>query len=221
MDETTKMVSDGLGVEILSGAASFAKNLCAAQKEAGWLKKDKRNSAQKFDYTSSESVVALSKVLAENGIAFLPSFSHAEQNQVGKTRNGQPINQTIGVFEYTLIDSGSGYEKKMQWRVEAFDFGDKGYNKAATVAAKFFLQNLLLIPRGDAPDTDSHGAEYSVAEPAAPDEPGWVSDVMKSISAAETHSDLKAIGANLDWGSLGAHRSRVQGAFTSKQRSLG
>lgn len=86
--------------------------------------------------------------LASRGVALLVSITGAESSRVAETKNGTPIFRTICTFEFRLIDGETGEVATCTWMNEAMDSSDKGFNKAATAALKYWLIKTFMIPTG-------------------------------------------------------------------------
>jgi hypothetical protein len=104
------------------------------------------------------------ELLARENIALFASMTHVQQNRIvtGKDKydNDKDKYHTLAEFSYVLVDSESGETMTCTWFAESDDSNDKGVNKAATAALKYWLLKTFIIPTGDDPDS-SNGAEQS------------------------------------------------------------
>jgi len=104
-----------------------------------------------FNYTfATESDIsdAIRTLLSQNNIACFASMVSHDQKAVGNTL------KTVCTFEFTLACGDTGATHSCLWTGEANDGQDKGYNKAATAAMKYWLLKTFMIPVGEDPDAD-------------------------------------------------------------------
>lgn len=98
--------------------------------------------------TEGDIVEQVRTELAARSVALMVSITGYESNQISETKNGQPIFRTICTFNFALIDGETGEVANAQWVNEAMDSSDKGFNKAATAALKYWLIKTFMIPTG-------------------------------------------------------------------------
>lgn len=109
------------------------------------------NTHFKYSFTSEGDITdAIREHLSKNNIALFSSMKHWEQTPAGNTI------KTICDFEFTLVCADTGMTHVSTWSAEANDSQDKGFNKAATAAMKYWLLKTFMIPTGDDPDADNH-----------------------------------------------------------------
>lgn len=119
--------------------------------------KDAKNDFHKYLYTSDASVYrAVREKMAAEGVAVFASMTGVEQFE-GTTSSGKFKWHTVAHFEFTLADGESGETYTCRWSAEADDQEDKGINKCATAALKYWLLKTFIIPTGDDPDGESLG----------------------------------------------------------------
>jgi hypothetical protein len=133
----------------------LASILAAVEK----LQKDGHNDHFNYDYvTESAAVEHIRKLLAENGVAVIPSVKFAWQAEKEvTTREGPRKNwHSFVIMDYTLLDTESDASIISEgWPGEGMDSGDKGFYKAMTGAQKYFLLKTFMIPTGDDPEKDN------------------------------------------------------------------
>lgn len=126
--------------------------------EINRLPKTATNTHFKYQYTPDVVVYdECRRLLAEKGIAFFASMIGVEQTFSMKTNaNGQSVGEwhSLAHFEFVLVDSESGETKTCAWSAEANDGQDKGVNKCATAALKYWLLKTFIISTGDDPEAD-------------------------------------------------------------------
>lgn len=136
-------------------AALFAK-MARVMSKISRLKKTGKHPTQGYPFATDADVSDLVReLLAEEGIAFLPGLPTVEQRQIGATKSGAPITRSIASFVFTFGCSETGAIYSLPWYAEADDTSDKGINKTATAAVKYFLLKTFLISTGDTPDPDA------------------------------------------------------------------
>lgn len=142
------------------------KNLNLYQKlakitgEVGAIKKGGRNNEQKFDFIEYAAVAGeLRGLFAKYNVLIVPYM----QRSTKQTRT--PITSKYGAqgehvlidFTFVVYNADDPKEKfSVTWTGEATDYGDKGTNKAATSALKYYLMRQFNISeKGEDPDGDS------------------------------------------------------------------
>ena len=122
------------------------------------LGKDKQMTGGRLNYkyvSDAQVYMTVRKLLIEHKIALLASMtgSHQERYELGEY-NGKPQDKfhTRAQFEFILVDSETGDQVACTWESESEDSSDKGLNKCATAALKYWLLKTFLIPTGDDPD---------------------------------------------------------------------
>lgn len=124
------------------------------------LKKSGHNKHFGYEFATDADVSDLVRgALAEEGVAFLPSM-------VGYERSGKSI---VCEWAMRFVDGETGDTVEAQWFSEAMDSQDKGLNKAATAAVKYYLLKTFLISTGDEPDTDADGPVTATPKRSRPD----------------------------------------------------
>lgn len=120
----------------------------------GAIGKDKKNLQQGFMYRGIDQVYnALSPVLAELGIFFVPEvLDMRREERVNK--NGTVLTYTILTMKYTAY-APDGSNVSMTVMGEGMDTGDKGCNKAMSVAMKYAMFQLFCIPTEEMKDPDA------------------------------------------------------------------
>lgn len=149
------------------------KNIYALLAEAagriGAIAKTEENREQHFKFRSIEAITAAAKpVFAELGIGVVPRTISIESEAV-TAKSGARGWRVVVEMGYTLgAPDGSTTEASMFG--EAIDYGDKATSKAAQMAYKYMLTEVLLVGGEDA-DAVTPEAVGSVPEPAKPPSP--------------------------------------------------
>ena len=120
----------------------------------GAIGKDQMNVQQKFKYRGIDQVYnALNPVMAELGIFFCPEVLDMKREE-RETKNGTLLTYTILTMKYTAF-APDGSSISMTVMGEGMDSGDKGCNKAMSVAMKYAMFQLFCIPTEELKDPDA------------------------------------------------------------------
>lgn len=114
------------------------------------LQKDGTNPHFRYEYVTDGAVYdTVRGHLASEGIAIFASMLDVEQHKFSEKQQ-----HTKARFEFVLADGETGETMTCTWFAEALDSQDKGINKCATAALKYWLLKTFIIPTGDDPDGD-------------------------------------------------------------------
>lgn len=120
----------------------------------GTLEKDKRNDFHRYEYASDQVVyTAVRQQLAAEGLALFASMTNVTQDRYTNAKQKE-LWHTVATFEFVIVDGESGETYTCTWQAEAQGDDDKGINKCATAALKYWLLKTFVIPTGDDPDGD-------------------------------------------------------------------
>ena len=120
----------------------------------GAIGKDQMNLQQKFKYRGIDQVYnALNPVLSDLGIFFVPEVLDLKREE-RETKSGTLLTYTILTMKYTVY-APDGSNVCMTVVGEGMDSGDKGCNKAMSVAMKYAMFQLLCIPTEELKDPDA------------------------------------------------------------------
>ena len=136
----------------------------------GAIGKEKKNMQQGFMYRGIDQVYnALNPVMAELGIFFCPEVLDQKREE-RVTKNGTVLTYTLLTMKYTAY-APDGSSVSMTVVGEGMDSGDKGSNKAMSVAMKYAMFQLFCIPTEEMKDPDadvySDVMPRSMRQPAA------------------------------------------------------
>lgn len=169
--------------------------LIKANKLIGAIAKDSENTAQRFKFRGIDEVYnELHPILAECGIVIIPEVVSYEVSE-RPTKNGAALYTRATIRHHFTAEDGSSVSTTVVG--EAMDSGDKGMNKAMSIALKYALFQLFTIPtREDKdPDATTHELVASPAtDPAAKqgDLKGELDEAFRVLGAATSISDLYA-----------------------------
>lgn len=123
----------------------------------GAIGKNKKNSQQGFMFRGIDDVYnSVNPILAECGL-FLTSEVIDQSREERETKSGGRLVYTILTMRYTVWATDGSHVTTVTVG-EGMDSGDKGTNKAMSIAYKYALFQLLCIPTEEAvdPDLESH-----------------------------------------------------------------
>ena len=179
----------------------IAAAIAAAIASTGWVKKD--GSAPWGKFASSEAVLGeVRAAMAANGLAVFcrPAIERVGE-QTSSKGNALQIWQVNNHIDLLHV-SGQRLSTVYPAIVMDADPG-KAVLKGITVSLRYFLQNLLIVPRGDDPEADERPprqadertAEQRQTEPtrqAAPWQPDEIRARLRAIHAGNDEAGRKA-----------------------------
>ena len=181
MTEEKTVVSDGAGNEVGSVGMTLAEKLATAAGRMGEIPKDKENRQQGFSYRSIETIVAkANRAFADLGVAVLPSIEDGPHYEEVASKGGTRGWRCTLTMRYEFTD---GVDSKFaSMPSEAIDYGDKSTSKAAQMAYKYALVEVLMIG-GTADDLDADAFSPEVAtEPEGPSAGEWLATRVSMFS---------------------------------------
>ena len=211
-------------------------------KEVTAIDKTRKNEQQGFMFRGIEDFMnELHNSFAKHGIIILPheidhiqeSFEVEKTNQRGQLEKKLQFRTRVHIaFKFVSTDDGSQVETD-GWG-EAADNGDKGYNKCKSIALKYVLMQMFLVPTKDIADPDKEtpdevssksttsprrpGLKSKAAEPApAPaDDDNDLYLVKQLIKEAKTKEELLKI-----WNDWPEAHDKIKGDFSARRKELG
>lgn len=118
-------------------------------------KTKKEGSVIKYAYRGiDEFMNALNPLLAKHCVTITPDILKNDRD-VYSNSNGTRMTNVVMHIKYTLTakDSSSTSGTVIG---EAFDSGDKASNKAMSIALKYFIMQVFMVPTEDIDDPDDH-----------------------------------------------------------------
>lgn len=145
---------DAKALTVNSDGPMIYKLIGQAIGKIGAIGKDKKNAQQGFMYRGIDQVYnALNPVMAELGIFFCPEVLDQKREE-RVTKAGSVLTYTILTMRYTAY-APDGSSVSMTVVGEGMDSGDKGCNKAMSVAMKYAMFQLFCIPTEEMRDPDA------------------------------------------------------------------
>ena len=208
--------------------------LIKANKAIGAIAKNNENQQQRFMFRGVDDVYnELHPILAECGIVIIPeveSYEISEKRTKKFDSNKQPYESVTLYTRATILhhftaEDGSHVTTKVVG--EAMDSGDKGMNKAMSIALKYALFQLFTIPTKE--DKDSDATSYEIVPQEAQtavdtDYQSRVEAAFNELARASTMGELKDIYLRLPSDlkndrSVKAETERLKGIFNQNART--
>lgn len=138
----------------MEGKAIYEK-IAGILKETKAITKSEKNKQQDFMFRGIDNVMnELHDIFAKNEVFILPTVLEYTVDVRQTVKGGTLFHTRVKVkFQYTTTD-GSFVETQNVG--EAMDSGDKGMNKAMSIALKYSLLQMLLIPTEEPKDPDAN-----------------------------------------------------------------
>lgn len=203
--------------------------LIKANKTIGAIAKNNANQQQHFMFRGVDDVYnELHPILAEYGIVIVPEVVNYEisEKRTRKTDNNGGSYESVSLYTRATIrhhftaEDGSHVTTTVVG--EAMDNGDKGMNKAMSIALKYALFQLFTIPTKEDKDPDATSYEIvpqtAVATPVDTTCQSQVEDAVSKLAKASTMGELKDIYLSLPTDlkndrSVKAETERLKGIF--------
>ena len=151
--------------------------LCDINKKIGVIGKDRKNEQQNFKFRGIDDVMnELHALFAEHQVIILPTIVDRTREERTSQKGGVLFYTHLTVsFQFTAID---GSFVTCTAVGEAMDSGDKGTNKAMSIALKYVLLQMFLIPTEEPkdPDAESHQPVLPKSKPEHPPKKVTITD---------------------------------------------
>lgn len=142
MDETR--------IEINKDMATLYAKMARVMGKMTRVQKDGENTFHNYKYATADDVADMIRAaMAEEKIAFFAEMGDSDTIPHGKGT------RTTTTFNFTFACGDTGATITKQWISIADDTGDKGVNKSATYAEKYFLMKTFIVSTGTEPDGDA------------------------------------------------------------------
>lgn len=192
---------------------NIAEALCRAMGHVDGAPKNSRNDQQRYDYTSTETMIAFCRgALRAEGLSIVPAgeeVEHRAESAEFKTSKGTPYTRDLWTFRFRWLLLHVSGESLTIERVMPVESGpgrplDKAKAGGASMALSYALRDLLLIPRGEreveVDARDDSGYMPGVSAAPAEAKPAEAKPAAKAGTgaAARLLSELKREGVPLD-----------------------
>jgi len=160
-------------------------------RNVGTISKDRKNTAQKYSFRGIDDVYcALHDVLAKEGIITIPTVLE-ERAEAYKSSSGKTLIYRILKIQYRFCaEDGSSIDATVIG--EGMDWSDKAANKAMSVAHKYALLQIFLIPTDDPKDPENESHQLNGKPRHVKDEFTDEEIASQSISDMATNPDESA-----------------------------
>lgn len=177
--------------------------------DVGAIGKNQENTQQNFKFRGIDDFMNhLHGLFAKHHIIILPSETEAIQERIDYVNSyGKPAVQFRSRihFNFNFVSTEDGTSVFADGWGEAADNGDKGYNKCKSIALKYVLMQMFLVPTADIADPDKETPEEitQVAEKTPKTSPtkavkvesgeSVLDTALKAVQAAKTRAELEGI----------------------------
>lgn len=178
--------------------------------EVGSIQKGQKNAQQGFMFRGIDDFMnTLHGLFAKYGVIIVPTETEHIQEQVRYNSGGYDKIQFRSRLHmnFMFISCEDGSMVVADGWGEAADNGDKGYNKCKSIALKYVLMQMFLVPTADIADPDKETPEEIHPSPAQTPktkatkatkdkvDPTVMDEAMAAIEAAKSRNDLNDVYA--------------------------
>ncbi|MCQ2319294.1 MAG: ERF family protein [Bacteroidales bacterium] len=156
--------------------------LAEINRKVGALTKSRKNLQQGFMFRSIDDVMnELHSHFSEQGVLVIPEIENYDVKERISSKGGAMfVVRAIMKFHLTAADGSYITIRNVG---EAMDSGDKGMNKAMSIALKYALLQLFLIPTEEKKDPDYYSDELH----------SMVGEILAKVKSATTREELTRI----------------------------
>lgn len=196
--------------------------LIKANELVGAISKGNTNQQQGFKFRGVDDVYnRLHPILAKCGIVIVPEVVSYEVTE-RQARNGVLLYTRATIRHHFTTSDGSSVTTLVVG--EAMDSGDKGMNKAMSIALKYALFQLFTIPTDEDKDPDATTHELVPQAPQAPTSPdyqnkveGAINELAKASSLDELANIFRSLPKEMqDDRSVKGEATRLKAVFAQK-----
>ena len=182
------------------------KKMADILKETKAITKSEVNQQQRFKFRGIDNVMnELHEIFAKNEVFILPEvISFTTENR--QTKSGSLNTFTRATIRFRYMTTDGSYVETVNVG-EAQDTSDKGMNKAMSIALKYSLLQMFLIPTEEQKDPDAF----------TPEETPYRDMAMQEIASAQSIQTLASIFNN--YGMLHTDKGFME-ALTAKKKEL-
>lgn len=193
-------------MEVVTAPPKIHGAMVAVMREIGAIGKDQRNKQQGFNFRGVDDVYnKLHEIMAKHGIFCLPEVL-SDRTEERKTSKGNALIYRILKIKYTFVaEDGSSVEAIVIG--EGMDSGDKASNKAMSIAHKYALLQVFMIPTAEEKDPDAERPEMADGSDglAPQDRPDYTLDLSKEEQADWVNKQLERAQIPFSkWDEIGA-----------------
>lgn len=162
--------------------AAIYNKMANILKETKAITKSERNQQQGFKFRGIDNVMnELHELFAKNEVFILQEVQgFTTENRT--TKSGGVNTFTRATIKFRYVTTDGSYVETVNVG-EAMDSGDKGMNKAMSIALKYSLLQMFLIPTEEQKDPDA----------TTPEETDYLAMALQEINAAQSRETLSGI----------------------------
>lgn len=194
------------------GKARLYAKMAAVMAELSNIPKTGKNTHFNYSFVTADAVAdKVRDLLSSKGVAFFASIVGRELLEVRKgsektdPKTGE-VTRVVAInsrwvvnFAFTFADSETGATETQTWTAEADSGDDKGINKCATAAEKYFLLKTFIVSSADEPDADADGGKkrpQNAQNGNKPQQPSQPPPTPSSPPASSGKPPLASAGEN-------------------------
>ena len=166
-----------------------------AMRDVGAIGKDSKNQQQGFMYRGIDAVMnALNPVMSKHGLFLVPEVLEQTREERVNAK-GTTLLYSILKMKYTMY-APDGSNVSCIVLGEGMDTGDKASNKAMSVALKYAMFQLFMIPTEEMvdPDSEVHEVKPKAVKPAQ--KPAQVATVAKVPQVPQKQQEPQNVPAD-------------------------
>lgn len=183
------------------------KSLISINKEIEAIGKNRKNETQGFKFRGIDDVMnELHGLFSKHEVIINPIVSSSDVSERTNQKGTLIFHTRLNVnFEFIASDGSKIQSTAIG---EAMDSGDKGINKAMSIALKYVLLQMFLIPTEDEKDPDS--ATHEIKPKAEPETKPKIVWLTKEQFEKALNSDLKGLKATVTIYSTDTHKMKKE-----------
>ena len=153
-----------IGKFIVGGKEMIHEKMVAIMAEIQPIAKDRKNLMQNFMFRGIDDLYnAVHGLMAKHGVYVIPEVAEWTREEIKTNKGGIMTVRVVKVaFLFTAAD---GSQVRIVTLGEAADSGDKATSKALSMALKYALMQVFLIPTEDMEDPDGSSVEPVAVDP--------------------------------------------------------
>ena len=166
----------------MSDSKKIYQQIAKIMAEVPAIGKNKQNTQQGFKFRGIDDVYnAVQPLFAKYGVFPVMQQIGVMNRVEGQTKSGGTMHRMCAVYDvHFYAEDGSFVTVRLE--AEGMDSADKGTNKCHSVAHKYALLTLLMIPTEDLAEPDAHTPEPATFKQAQQPTPKLPADILKKLN---------------------------------------
>ncbi|MCC8037314.1 MAG: ERF family protein [Bacteroidales bacterium] len=193
------------------------QKMAAILRDTKAIGKNCRNQQQNFNFRGIDDVMnEMHDLFAKNGVIVIPEVVDFTVMPETTARGGKLFYTRARIKHHFTAEDGS--EVTTTTVGEAMDSGDKGMNKAMSIALKYAILQLFMIPTAEPKDPDGQSYEVMSNPQPQPVPEAILLEAMTGVENAQTKERLQEIWNfyKASYPQLGAKGSELYNAVAAK-----